>query len=141
MVEYVECPDIWLYSLPNYLYEYVGELAGEDEYNLKQLGKCKYAIENGKYKNNPRKQRMKLSALQRQLSDAYLYNFLKKRNIIISLICHNLAEYWKHKNSYENIMSELDDLIIMPTCDCRHKGFGLCFCRDNAGNFTDPPWI
>jgi len=64
MVEYIDCPDIWLYSLRNYLYEYVGELAGEDEYNLKQMGKCKYAIENGKYKNNPRKQRMKLRAVQ-----------------------------------------------------------------------------
>ena len=140
MVEYVDVPDLWVYSLPPYLFEYVGELAATDDYNLTQLGKCKYAIENGKYKNNPRKQRMKLKALQRQLSDCYLYNFLKKRNIIISLICHNLSEYWKHKNSYENIMSELDKLIIKHTCDCRQKGFGLCFCRDNAGNFTDPSW-
>ena len=79
MPEYIECPDIWIQSLPHYLFEYVGELAGEDEYNLLQLQKCKYAIQHGKYKNNPRLQRMKLIATQRMFSDAYLYNFLKKK--------------------------------------------------------------
>jgi len=140
MPEYIECPSLWISSLPNYLFEYVGELAGQDDYNLLQLQKCKYAIQHGKYRNNPRKQRMKLRAVQRQLSDAYLYNFLKKRNIVISIIVQNISEYWKEKNSYENIMSELDKLIIKPSCNCRNIDFGLCFCTDKAGNYTNPPW-
>ncbi len=140
MKEYIECPSIWLQSVPNYLFEYIGELAGEDSYNLKQLGICKYAIENGKYRNNPRKIRMKLRAVQRQLSDTYLYNFLKKRNIIINLIVKKVSEYWKKKNSYENIMKELDKLIIKPTCNCRNKGFGFCFCKDKYSNYINPSW-
>jgi len=142
MNEYVYCPDLWIKSLPDYLFKYIGELAGEDKYNLEQLGKCKFAVENGKYRNNSRKQRMKLKAVQRQLSDGYLYNFLKKRNIVINLIVINIAEYWKKKNSYEGIMEELDKLIIVKksTCNCRNIEFGLCFCRDKEGNYINPPW-
>lgn len=25
-------------------------------------------------------------------------------------------------------------------CDCRSKGYGLCFCKDLSGEYTNPPW-
>jgi len=148
-MDYIICPDLWIKSMPEYLYQYVLDLASNDDYTLRQLGIVKQSVRNGKYSNNPRKQRLKLTATQNQLCDVFLYNFLKKRNIMIKLITAGVGTYWKNKNSYENIMAELDKLIIpeyskkfqnIPKCNCRDKAFGLCFCMNDERNYINPPW-
>ena len=122
-------------------------LLKQDNKIMAQFGIASLAIQNGKYKNNKTKQRLKIEATKNEFIDAFLIRFLKRKNIIITIITTAIKNYWS--NDYDRIMEELDRLLIKPKpkpkpkiinkCNCKNISFGFCFCVDDKGNFYTKP--
>jgi len=98
-----------------------------------------------KYRKSKMLMNMKLKALKDNYIECFLTQYLKRKNIVISLKNKLILDYYSDKNKikscslydYDSIMAELDLLIkpeykkvISPKkCNCRSIGFGFCFNR------------
>ena len=95
--------------------EWMDTLLKQDEKTMKSFGIACYAIKNGKYKNDKRKQRLKLQAVKNQFLDAFIANFLKRKSIVVSIIVKGIQDYWTNQPSeYDKLMKELDLILSTP---------------------------
>ncbi len=145
-VEVIEIPPMWCKVTPSYIYEWLVEDIKTNKHLMKSFGeKCVMIMD--KYPNK-REQRKKLIKLQSYFQDLHCYEFMFRRQIMMNIIRKSIIDYHKEKNSYENIMEELNKMLWKKEekviekflCDCRSKGYGLCFCKDLSGEYTNPPW-
>jgi hypothetical protein len=131
-------PKLWIESLdvdPSFM----EKLLKKDNKIMYSYGLAVAAIKSGKYRNDPRKQRMKMAATKNDFIDLFIYNYLKRKNTVIKIKNKLIMEYdfskRTNKNEYELIMKELDSLLISypkPMCQCRKIGMGFCFHRRNG---------
>ena len=136
-------PKLWIESLdvdPSFM----EELLKQDNKIMYSYGLAVAAIKRGKYRNDPRKQRMKMAATKNDFIDLFIYNYLKRKNTVIKIKNKLIMEYDFNKrtkeNEYELIMKELDCLLIsnqkpmskINECQCRNIGMGFCFHRRNG---------
>ena len=130
-------PKLWIESLdvdPSFMQE----LLKQDNKIMYSYGLAVAAIKSGKYRNDPRMQRMKMAATKNDFIDLFIYNYLKRKNTVIKIKNKLIMEYDFSKrtkeNEYELIMKELDSLLISypNVCQCRSKAMGFCFCRRNG---------
>ena len=138
---------IWVDSLPLDP-SFLEDLLKLDENIMASFAVASLAIKNTpKYKNSKMLMNMKLRALKDNYIECFLAQYLKRKNIVISLKNKLVLDYYSDKNlitssfsayDYDSIMAELDSLIkpeykrkITPVkkCNCRSIGFGFCFCR------------
>ena len=143
-VDVIEIPPMWCTVTPRYIFEWLVEDIKSNKHLMKSFGeKCVLIMD--KYPNK-REQRKKLIKLQGYYQDLHCYEFMFRRQIMMNIIRKSVKDYHKEKNSYESIMKELDGMIWEKKpeekilCDCRNKGFGLCFCTDKERNYINPPW-
>jgi len=138
-------------ALPKYLVDslpietnWIEELIRQDNELMKSFAIASYAIKNGKYKYDKRRQRLKLKAIKDEFTELYLVKFLKKKSIIVSIIVDSIKDYWKNQPSeYDKLMAELDLILATPlenegniiSCNCRGIGFGFCFCKNTSNNW------
>ena len=135
---------IWVDSLPLDP-SFLEDLLKLDENIMASFAVASLAIKNTpKYKKSKMLMNMKLRALKENYIECFLAQYLKRKNIVISLKNKLVLEYYSNKNKdkydYESIMSELDSLIkpeykkvISPIkCKCRSIGFGFCFNREHS---------
>jgi hypothetical protein len=115
---------LWLDSL-DFDPTFLQELLKNDFEIMKSFHIASLSINQGKYKNNKLKKRLKLAALKNEFIDIFLLKFLKRKNIIIKIIVKSIKEYWL--DDYDRVMDQLDKLLITPKCSCHNKGFGFCF--------------
>jgi hypothetical protein len=94
-----------------------GKLALEQDYKFRKYSRKVY---NFKKKD-----------LFIKITDKCVEEYRKKIIIINNILIVSIKNYWKDKNSYENIINELDALLWKPTksCNCRNIKFGFCFHR------------
>lgn len=83
----------------------------QDKKIMYNFGIATNAIRNGKYKGNPLKQRLKMSAVKSEFIDCFLYRFLTKKRIIVDIIVSLVKDYWVNFNSYDNVMERLDEML------------------------------
>jgi hypothetical protein len=131
-------PKLWIESLdvdPSFMQE----LLKQDNKIMYSYGLAVAAIKSGKYRNDPRMQRLKMAATKNDFIDLFIYNYLKRKNTVIKIKNKLIMEYdfskRTNKNEYELIMKELDSLLISypkPMCQCRTIGMGFCFCKRNG---------
>lgn len=130
-------PKLWIESLdvdPSFM----EDLLKQDNKIMYSYGLAVAAIKSGKYRNDPRKQRMKMAATKNDFIDLFIYNYLKRKNTVIKIKNKLIIEYDFSKrtkeNEYELIMKELDSLLIstQKPCQCRNIGMGFCFHRRNG---------
>jgi hypothetical protein len=96
----------------------------EQEYAVKRYSRKVYEFKKMKVFTN--------------ITDRLVQEYIKKIIIINNIIVTGIKNYWKHKNSYENIMAELDELLDSGyKCNCRNIGFGFCFCVDYNGKYLN----
>jgi hypothetical protein len=124
-------PKLWIQSL-DLETDWLEGLLKQDDITMKSFNIATYAIRNGKYKNDKRKQRLKLQAVKNQFFDCYLINFLKRKSVVIGLIVKGVEEYWKNQpngeaSDYDKLMKELDEILSTPleydtTVDTKNKG-------------------
>lgn len=135
---------IWVDSLPLDP-SFLEDLLKLDKNIMSSFAISSLAIKNTpKYKNSKMLMNMKLRALKDNYIECFLAQYLKRKNIVISLKNKLVLDYYSDKikitsspYDYESIMAELDLLIkpeykrvISPIkCKCRSIGFGFCFCR------------
>ena len=135
---------IWVDSLPLDP-SFLEDLLKLDENIMASFAVASLAIKNTpKYKKSKMLMNMKLRALKENYIECFLAQYLKRKNIVISLKNKLVLDYYSNKNKdkldYESIMSELDSLIkpeykkvISPIkCKCRSIGFGFCFNREHS---------
>ena len=146
-------------ALPKYLFDslpletnWIEELIRQDKKIMESFAIASYAIKNGKYKYDKRRQRLKLKATKDEFTELYLVKFLKKKSIIVSIIVDSIKEYWKNQPSdarthdgeasdYDKLIAELDLILDTPidsppSCNCRNIGFSFCFCRKPNGDYV-----
>lgn len=104
------------------------KIALEEDYAIKRYSKKVYEFK-----------KMKVFT---SITDRLVREYVKKIIIINNIIVTGIKMYWKHKNSYENIMAELDDLLFTSPkpkikCNCRTIGFGFCFCVEDNGEYLN----
>jgi hypothetical protein len=130
-------PKLWIESLdvdPSFM----EDLLRQDNKIMYSYGLAVAAIKSGKYRNDPRKQRMKMAATKNDFIDLFIYNYLKRKSTVIKIKNKLIMEYdfskRTKKNEYELIMKELDSLLIsnQKPCQCRNIGMGFCFHRRNG---------
>jgi len=130
-------PKLWIESLdvdPSFMQE----LLKQDNKIMYSYGLAVAAIKSGKYRNDPRMQRLKMAATKNDFIDLFIYNYLKRKNTVIKIKNKLIMEYDFSKrtkeNEYELIMKELDSLLISypNVCQCRTIAMGFCFCRRNG---------
>ena len=111
--------------------EMFSNLLAKDKEVMYCFGLASAAVKTGKHRNSPAMVRMKIKAIKNEYIDAFLYSYLKKKDITIKLKNKLILEYYpKYKrNQYESIIKELDSLLISPKCNCSNVGFGFCFCN------------
>jgi len=137
---------IWVDSLPLDP-SFLEDLLKLDSNIMSSFAISSLAIKNTpKYRKSKMLMNMKLRALKDNYIECFLAQYLKRKNIVISLKNKLILDYYSDKNKitysssvndYESIMAELDLLIkpeykkvISPIkCKCRSIGFGFCFCR------------
>ena len=140
---------IWVDSLPLDP-SFLEDLLKLDENIMASFAVASLAIKNTpKYKKSKMLMNMKLRALKENYIECFLAQYLKRKNIVISLKNKLVLEYYSNKNKdipysdkldYYSIMAELDLLIkpeykkvISPIkCKCRSIGFGFCFNREHS---------
>ena len=103
-------PKLWADSL-DLETDWIMPLIENDKDIMFNFGIAKLAIEKGKYRNDKRRQRMKLQAVKGEFIDCFLVKYLKKKNVVIKLKNKIVMEEWRRRNSYEYLMEELDKLI------------------------------
>jgi len=136
-------------ALPKYLFDslpletnWIEELIRQDKKIMESFAIASYAIKNGKYKYDKRRQRLKLKATKDEFTELYLVKFLKKKSIIVSIIVDSIKDYWKNQPSdYDKLIAELDLILATPidsppSCNCRNIGFSFCFCRKPNGDYV-----
>ena len=132
-----QVPKLWIESLdvdPSFM----EDLLKQDNKIMYSYGLAVAAIKRGKYRNDRRKQRMKMAATKNDFIDLFIYNYLKRKNTVIKIKNKLIMEYDFSKrtkeNEYELIMKELDSLLIsnLNPCQCRNIAMGFCFCKRNG---------
>ena len=130
-------PKLWIESLdvdPSFM----EDLLKQDNKIMYSYGLAVASIKSGKYRNDPRKQRMKMAATKNDFIDLFIYNYLKRKNTVIKIKNKLIMEYDFSKrtkeNEYELIMKELDSLLIsnQNPCQCRNIAMGFCFHKRNG---------
>jgi bisphosphoglycerate-independent phosphoglycerate mutase (AlkP superfamily) len=130
-------PKLWIDSLdvdPSFM----EDLLKKDTKIMYSYGVAVAAIKSGKYRNDPRKQRMKMAATKNDFIDLFIYKYLKRKNTVIKIKNKLIIEYDFNKrtkeNEYQLIMKELDSLLIsnQKSCQCRNIAMGFCFHRRNG---------
>lgn len=111
--------------------EFFETLLTRDREIMYCFGLATAAVRVGKNSHNPALVRMKIKAIKNEYIDAFLWTYLKKKDVIIKLKNKLILEYYPQykRNEYDRIIKELDSLIISPKCTCRSDGFGFCFCN------------
>jgi len=106
-------PKLWIQSL-DLETEWLEGLVKQDTKTMKSFGIASCAIRS-KYKNDKRKQRLKLQAVKNQFFDCYLISFLKRKSIVVGLIVKGITDYWNNQSSeYDKLMKELDLILSTP---------------------------
>jgi hypothetical protein len=138
---------LWVESLPLET-SFLEDLLKLDNNIMSSFGVASLAVKNTpKYKKSKMLMNMKLRALKENYIECFLAQYLKRKNVVISLKNKLILDYYSNKNKintscadkydYDSIMAELDSLIkpeykkvISPIkCSCRSIGFGFCFHR------------
>jgi hypothetical protein len=138
---------LWVESLPLET-SFLEDLLKLDENIMSSFGVASLAVKNTpKYKKSKMLMNMKLRSLKDNYIECFLAQYLKRKNVVISLKNKLILDYYSNKNKintscadkydYDSIMAELDSLIkpeykkvISPIkCSCRSIGFGFCFHR------------
>ena len=139
---------LWVDSLPLDP-SFLEDLLKLDHNIMSSFGVASLAVKNTpKYKKSKMLRNMKLRALKDNYIECFLAQYLKRKNVVISLKNKLILDYYSDKNKntscadkydYDSIMAELDSLIkpeykkvITPIkCSCRSIGFGFCFNREH----------
>ena len=142
---------LWVESLPLDP-SFLEDLLKLDENIMASFAVASHAIKNTpKYRKSKMLMNMKLRALKDNYIECFLSQYLKRKNIVISLKNKLVLEYYSNKKKntscadkydYDSIMAELDSLIkpeykkvISPIkCSGRSIGFGFCFNREHNPN-------
>lgn len=122
-------PKLWKDSL-DLSEEFFSTLLSKDKEIMYCFSLATAAVKVGKHSHNPAMVRRKIKAIKNEYIEAFLYTYLKKKDIIIKLKNNMILNYSKRSkiNEYESIMKELDSLLITPKCTCSQESFGFCFC-------------
>jgi len=101
------------------------------------------------YKKGSKKYNSKILFIKNKFIEDYTDEIYRKKIIQNAIIINALRKYFLTPD-YDKIMYELDELLDQeykpssfikkanPTkCDCRNKGTGFCFCRDNKGDWIN----
>ena len=100
------------------------------------------------YKKGSKKYNSKILFIKNQFIEDYTDEIFRKKVIQNAIIINSLRKYFL--TPYDKIMSELDKLLdqdYKPSsfikkknstkCNCRNKGIGFCFCRDNKDDWIN----